>query len=166
MIYNFNGFKPNISKDAFIAESADIIGNVTIEKDCSIWFGAVIRGDMNKIYIGEGTNIQDNCILHISKTENSIEIGKFNIIGHGAILHGCKIGDNSLIGMGSIILDNAEIGDCAIIGAGSLVTQNKKIPSGVLCMGSPAKVIRELTNEEKEKIKLNSQEYISISKNY
>ncbi|AJA47684.1 hexapeptide repeat-containing transferase [Clostridium pasteurianum DSM 525 = ATCC 6013] len=166
MIYNFKEFKPKIAKDTFIAKSADIIGNVTIEKNCSVWFGAVIRGDVNEIYIDEGSNIQDNCVLHISKEGNPIKIGKFTTVGHGAILHGCKIGNNSLIGMGSTILDNSEIGDCTIIGAGSLITQNKKIPGGVLCMGRPAKVIRELTDEEKESIKSNTEEYIELSKIY
>lgn len=166
MIYNFKNYEPKINKNVFVAKSADVIGNVSIEKNCSIWFGVVIRGDMNKITIGEGTNIQDNSILHISKEENPLEIGNFVTVGHGAILHGCKIGNNSLIGMGSTILDNAEIGEFTIVGAGSLITRNKKIPDGVLCMGRPAKVIRNLIEEEKESIKLNAQEYMTISKEY
>ena len=166
MIYDFKTYKPNIHKSVFIAKSADVIGQVSIEKDCSIWFGVVIRGDINRISIGEGTNIQDNSILHVNKEKNPLEIGKFITVGHGAILHGCKIGDHSLVGMGSTILDNAEIGEFTIIGAGSLVTQNKKIPSGVLCIGRPARVIRNLTEEEKESIKLNAEEYIRISKDY
>jgi len=166
MIYNYKTNKPKIHEGVFIANSADIIGDVTIEKDSSIWFGVVIRGDINKITIGEGTNIQDNSTLHISIEENPLEIGKYVTVGHGSILHGCKIGDNSLIGMGSTILDNAEIGEFTLIGAGSLVTENKKIPSGVLCMGRPAKIIRNLTDEEKENIKLNAQEYITLSKEY
>lgn len=166
MIYNFKNYEPKIHESVFVAKSADVVGNVSIEKDCSIWFGVVIRGDMNKIAIGEGTNIQDNSILHISKEESPLEIGNFVTIGHGAILHGCKIGNNSLIGMGSTILDNAEIGEFTIVGAGSLITKNKKIPNGVLCMGRPAKVIRNLTEKERESIKLNAQEYVSISKEY
>lgn len=166
MIYNFKTYKPKIHESVFIANSADIIGDVSIKKDCNILFGAVIRGDVNKIYIDEGTNIQDNSILHVTKNENSLEIGKFVTVGHGSILHGCKIGDHSLIGMGSIVLDNVEIGEYTIVGAGSLITKNKKIPSGVLCMGRPAKVMRELTKEEKEELRLNAQEYIDIIKDY
>ncbi|MDF2502697.1 MULTISPECIES: gamma carbonic anhydrase family protein [Clostridium] len=166
MIYKFKSYRPEIHESAFIAESADIIGNVAIKKNCNVWFGVVIRGDVNKICIDEGTNIQDNSTLHITKGESSLEVGKFVTVGHGSILHGCKIRDHSLIGMGSIILDNAEIGEYTIIGAGSLVTKNKKIPSGVLCMGRPAKVIRELTEEEKEGLRLNAEEYIDIIKDY
>lgn len=166
LIYKFRGSEPKIDSKAFIAKDADIIGEVFIEKECSIWFGAVIRGDVNKIYIGEGSNVQDNCVLHVSQYENQIKIGKHVTVGHGSILHGCKIGDNSLIGMGSTILDNAEIGEGTLIGAGSLVTENKKIPSGVLCMGRPAKVIRNLTEEEKQEIKESAKHYIEISKEY
>jgi carbonic anhydrase/acetyltransferase-like protein (isoleucine patch superfamily) len=164
--YKFCGKEPQVDNSCFIAKSADVIGDVIIEKDCSIWFGAVIRGDVNSIYIGEGSNVQDNSVLHVSEDKNPIEIGKNVTVGHGSILHGCKVGSNSLIGMGSTILDNAQIGEFTLIGAGSLVTENKIIPSGVLCMGRPAKVVRYLTEQEKQGLIESSKEYIKVSKEY
>jgi carbonic anhydrase/acetyltransferase-like protein (isoleucine patch superfamily) len=164
--YKFGGKEPQVDNSCFIAKSADVIGDVFIERDCSIWFGAVIRGDVNRIYIGEGSNVQDNAVLHVSEDKNPIEIGENVTIGHGCILHGCKVGSNSLIGMGSTILDNAQIGEFTLIGAGSLVTENKIIPSGVLCMGRPAKVVRYLTEEEKQGLIESSKEYIKVSKEY
>lgn len=165
MIYKYKGSNPLIDKSAFIAPSADIIGNVTVESNCSIWFGAVLRGDCNPIFIGSGTNIQDNSTVHVGHKE-CVQIGKNVTVGHNAIIHGCKIGDNTLIGMGATILNNAEIGANTIIGAGSLVTSNKKIPSGVLCMGSPAKVIRNLTENELASLKTSAQHYINEAKEY
>lgn len=159
MIINYKDIKPVIDRSVFIAHSADVIGRVTLAEDVSIWYGTVLRGDCNSINIGKGSNIQDNCTVHIGNN-SSVEIGEYVTIGHNAVIHGCKIGNNCLIGMGSIILNDAEIGDETIIGAGSLVTEGKKIPSGVLCMGSPARVIRELTGDEKEKIRNSAFEYI------
>lgn len=170
MILNYKGNKPSISKDAFVAENATIIGSVEIMEDANIWFGTVIRGDVNKIKIGKGTNIQDNSTIHVNvEGENesgSVLIGDNVTIGHNSVIHGCRIGNECLIGMGSIILNDAEIGDNTIIGAGSVVTSNKKIPSGVLCLGAPAKVIRELTKEEIEHIKESAKNYIAWSKEY
>lgn len=165
MVHNFKDKSPVILKKSFIAKSADIIGNVTLKEDSSIWFGAVIRGDCDKILVGKGTNIQDNCTVHCDVNQPT-EIGDYVTIGHNSVIHGCKIRDNVLIGMGAIILNGAEIGENTIIGAGSLVTQGKKIPSGVLCMGSPAKVIRELTEEEVKAIKDSAVHYIHSSKEY
>ncbi|NEZ47523.1 gamma carbonic anhydrase family protein [Clostridium niameyense] len=167
MIYKIRGIYPKIHKTAFVAQSADIVGDVILEELSNVWFGAVLRGDTNTIKVGKKSNIQDNCVLHSDKEdEYVIDIGENVTVGHGAILHGCKIGNNCLIGMGSIILNGVEIGENTIIGAGSLVTSNKKIPSGVLCMGSPAKVIRELTEEEKKAIIEDSKEYLDLSKNF
>lgn len=165
MIRNFKDNVPKIHESCFIADSADIIGKVNIEEKCSIWFGAVLRGDCNSIHIGKGTNIQDNCTVHVGLNV-SVEVGEYVTVGHNAIVHGCKIGDNCLIGMGAIILNGAEIGSDTIIGAGSLVTSGKKIPSGVLCIGSPAKVVRELTEEEKKNISVSSMHYIEEAKEY
>jgi carbonic anhydrase/acetyltransferase-like protein (isoleucine patch superfamily) len=159
MIHNYKNNTPNIHESCFVAESADIIGKVTLKENCSIWFGAVLRGDCNSIHIGKCSNIQDNCTVHVGHKEK-VEIGEYVTVGHNAIIHGCKIGSHTLIGMGATILNNAEIGEGTIIGAGSLVTSNKKIPSNVLCMGSPAKVIRELTEEEKEYIKKAAEFYL------
>lgn len=165
MIGNYKGHVPKIHESCFVAESADIIGKVTLEEDCSIWFGAVIRGDCNSIEIGKGSNIQDNCTVHVGHNE-AVKIGEYVTVGHNAIIHGCTIGSNTLIGMGAIILNNAEIGEGTIIGAGSLVTENKKIPSGVLCMGSPAKVVRELTEDEKKRIRESAKFYLEEMKEY
>jgi carbonic anhydrase/acetyltransferase-like protein (isoleucine patch superfamily) len=166
LIRAFEGKYPSIHKKSFIADSADIIGEVTIEEEANIWYGAVLRGDVNYISIGRGSNIQDNCTVHTSPRNFPAVIGQYVTIGHNAIIHGCVIGDNCLIGMGSIILDGAEIGEGTIIGAGSIVSQGKKIPSGVLCLGSPARVIRELTVEEKQKIKETAKSYISLYNKY
>ncbi|MFL0197546.1 gamma carbonic anhydrase family protein [Clostridium sp. WILCCON 0269] len=166
MIIKFKYYSPELDRSCFIADNAQIIGKVKLCEDANIWFGAVLRGDLNHIYVGKGSNVQDNCTIHTSKDDNPTEIGEYVTIGHNSIIHGGKIGDYSLIGMGSIILDNAEIGSETIIGAGSLVTKNKKIPSGVLCMGSPAKVIRELTSEEKKFLRQSAEEYIRQAKSY
>lgn len=166
MIINFKNMKPNISEGCFIAESAQVIGDLTLGKNSSIWFGAVVRADVNKIFIGNGTNIQDNSTIHVNRSGPMVEIGDNVTIGHNVVLHGCKIQNNCLIGMGAIILDGAQIGENTIIGAGSLVTSNKIIPSGVLCMGSPARVIRNLTESEITANKNNAIHYVNLSKEY
>ena len=166
MLHKFKGILPQIHKSCYVAKSAEIIGDTILEQDASVWFGAVVRADDNKIYIGKGSNIQDNCILHSNVNDGKIIIGENVTVGHGAILHGCKINNNSLIGMGAIILDGAQIGENTIIGAGSLVTSNKNIPGGVLCMGSPAKVIRKLTEEEINYINESAEHYINIISEY
>ncbi|NMM62887.1 gamma carbonic anhydrase family protein [Clostridium sp. P21] len=165
MIIKYKNINPKIDENAFMAHSADIIGKVTLEKDVSIWFGAVLRGDCNSIYIGKGSNIQDNCTVHVGH-DSSVEVGEYVTVGHNAVIHGCKINDYCLIGMGSTIMNDAEIGTGTIIGAGSLVTEGKKIPSGVLCMGSPARVVRELTEKEREYIINSAHSYIEESRDY
>ncbi len=147
MIHKFGEYAPIIHDSCLITDSAEVIGEVFIEEKVSVWFNAVIRADDNKIFIGKGSNIQDNCTLHTGVMDD-IYIGENVTVGHGAIVHGCKINNNCIIGMGAIILDGAEIGENTIIGAGSVVTSNKVIPSGVLCIGSPAKVVRELTEDD------------------
>ena len=156
---------PDISESAFIAPGAQVIGNVKIGKKASVWHNAVIRGDVAKIKIGRDSNVQDCCVLHCA---NGIElvIGKGVTIGHGAILHSCEIGDNSLIGMGAIILDEVKIGNNCLIGAGALVPPRTVIPDGSLVIGSPAKIKRELSAEEIENIKKNTEEYVEIAKEY
>ncbi|GLC29110.1 gamma carbonic anhydrase family protein [Clostridium omnivorum] len=165
MIYNFEDKRPEISESAFIAESADVIGEVFIGEQCGIWFGTVIRADGKSITVGNGTNIQDNCTVHIS-SEYPTVIGEYVTIGHGAIVHACKVGSYSLIGMGAIVLDGAEVGDYSIIGAGSVVTYRTKIPSGVLALGTPARVVRELSEEEKLSLKQSSEKYIELAEKY
>lgn len=166
MFVTFDGKRPEISRNVFIAENASIIGDVRINEDANIWFGAVIRADGNYVEIGKGTNIQDNCVIHINPNGGPTDIGDYVTVGHGAIIHGAKIGNCSLIGMGAIILDGAEIGNNTILGAGSLVPQGKKIEEGVLCLGSPVKVIRRLSQEEIEKLKASAENYIALAEKY
>lgn len=162
MIKELKDRKTNINKSAFIAENSMVVGDVTIGENSSVWYSAVIRGDLEKIVIGDNTNIQENSTVHNDKGF-PVNIGHNVTIGHNCIIHGCTINNNSLIGMGSIILNGAKIGVNTIIGAGSLVTQNKEIPSGVLCMGSPAKVIRKLTEEEIKSLKDSADHYRKLS---
>jgi len=165
MIKSVKGKTPMIEESCFIAENATVVGDVTIGAGANIWYGAVIRSDLDTTIIGKNTNIQENSTLHddygVSNT-----IGDNVTIGHNCIIHGCTVGNNVLIGMGSIVLNGAEIGENTIVGAGSLVTQNKKIPSGVLCMGSPAKVVRELTAEEIESIKISAIHYAELGQEH
>lgn len=165
MIKAYEGIEPKIDESAFIAESADIVGKVNIEKNANIWYGTVLRADDNYITVGENTNIQDGSVVHISEGYPTI-IGKNVTIGHKSIIHGCEIGDNTLIGMGSIVLDGAKVGEFTLLGAGSLVPPGKEIPSGVLAMGSPAKVIRELSEEEKENLTKSAIKYVKLANNH
>ena len=165
MIKEYKGIEPKIDETAFIAESADVVGQVTIERNANIWYGSVLRGDDNYITVGENTNIQDGSIVHISEKFPTI-IGNNVTVGHKSIIHGCEIGDNTLIGMGSIVLDGAKVGESTLLGAGSLVPPGKEIPSGVLAMGSPAKVIRELSNEEKENLTNSALKYVKLANNH
>lgn len=165
MVKDYQGIKPNIDKTVFIAESADIIGKVNIEKNANIWYNTVIRADEQSITIGENTNIQDGCVVHVGNDIPTV-IGKNVTIGHKALIHGCTIGNNTLIGMGSIVLDGAKVGEYTLLGAGSLVPPGKEIPSGVLAMGSPAKVIRELSDIEKENLVKSALKYIETANNH
>lgn len=163
MIKNFLEYKPKIDDTALIADSAEIIGRVTIMKNVNVWYGTVIRGDEDEIYIGENTNIQDNCTIHITKGHPCI-IGKNCTIGHNAIIHSSKIGNNVLIGMGAIILDDAVIEDNCLIGAGSIVTGSKIIKKGYMAFGSPAKLIRKLSSSDIENLELSYMHYIELAK--
>ena len=146
----------------YIAESAVIKGDVKIGDDSSVWHTAVIRGDLAPVEIGRGSNIQEMCVLHVD-TDYGVKIGDGVTIGHGAVIHGCTIGDNTLVGMGAIILNGAEIGSNCIIGAGALVTGGTQIPDGSMALGSPAKVKRELTEDEKKSNAANAAEYIKLA---
>ena len=169
----FDGKSPDIDKSAFIAPSADIIGEVTIGKDSSVWFGCVVRGDIHKIEIGARTNIQDLSMLHVThftkedrSDGNPTIIGDDVTIGHRVMLHGCEIQNACLIGMSATILDGAVIGEESIVGAGSLVTKNKKFPPCSLIMGSPAKRIRELSDEEVTTLYKSAQNYVDYKNRY
>ena len=165
MIKEFCGKYPNINDNAYISESVDIIGDVLIGENVNIWFGARLRADINRIVVGKNSNIQENSVVHIDTDYETI-IGKNVTIGHGAIIHGCNIDDNVLVGMGSIILNGAKIGKNTIIGAGSLITQGKSFEEGVLVLGNPAKVIRKLTDEEIDSIQKSANNYVALSKKY
>ncbi len=151
--------QPTIDPEAFIAEGAVVRGDVRIERNASIWYNAVLRGDVDSIAVGEGSNIQDGCVVHVDRG-CPVRIGRNVTVGHGAIVHGCTIGDGTLIGMGAIILNGAVIGEGCIVGAGALVTQGKHIPAGTLVVGSPARTVRAVTPEEREHNLANAQLYV------
>lgn len=150
---------PTLGKDVYIATGAVVVGDVTIGDHSSVWYNAVVRGDINKIVIGHHTNIQDNAVLHLADEFPCI-LGNYVTVGHSAIVHACKVGDECLIGMGAIILDGAEIGEQCLIGARSLVTQYMKVPPGSLVLGSPGKVVKTLTPEERADLKYWATKYV------
>lgn len=149
MLQSFEGHDPRVHPTAWVHDGAWVIGDVTLDAGVSIWPTAVLRGDMNPIHIGEDTNIQDGAILHTTDNLSTTVVGKRVTVGHRAILHGCRIGDGCLIGMGAIVLDNAEIGPGCLIGAGALVTQRVVVPPGSLVLGSPARVVRPVNDKER-----------------
>lgn len=165
MILKFKEFYPEIHPTAWIAPSADLIGNIDIGEDSSVWFGCVIRSDVNEVKIGKRTNIQDLSCIHTDTNTKTI-LGDNVTIGHKVMLHGCKIGDNCLIGMSATILDDAEIGEGSIVGANSLVTSGKKFPPRSLIMGSPAKVVKELSEEEVQKLIDHAGHYVEYKNEY
>lgn len=155
----------NIDKETWVAPSADLIGSVTLSADVSIWWQAVLRADNEPITIGARSNIQDGCVLH-TDPGYPVVIGENVSIGHMCMLHGCKIGDSSLIGIGSIVLNGAQIGRNCLIGANTLITEGKKIPDNSLVMGSPGKVIREISYEQNEMIDKNAESYVNRWRRY
>ena len=161
----YKGIIPKIHENVFLANGTYIIGDVTIGSHSSIWFNTVIRGDVNLITIGEYTNIQDNSTIHVVRDHPSV-IENYVTVGHGAIIHACHIASNCLIGMGAIILSYAEIGENCIIGAGALVTQHKKIPPNSLVMGAPGRVVRTVTKDEIEAIRISGLNYYEESQKY
>jgi len=163
MIYK--NIKPNISKEAYILDSAQVMGDVSIAKNASVWFNATVRGDMAKIEIGEGTNIQDNAVVH-TDTDKPTKIGKFVTVGHSAIIHAATVCDFCLIGMGSVILNGATIEEGAMVAAGCVVPPGKTVPKNSLALGNPMKVIRELKPTELKRNLSNANTYISLAKDY
>ena len=162
MFYNLEDKKVKSLGNNWSAPNASIIGDVTLEKNTSIWFNATLRGDVENIYVGEGSNIQDGSVLH-TDPGYPLKIGKDVTIGHLVMLHGCIVGDNSLIGIGAVILNGAKIGKNCIIGANALVTENKKIPDNSLVIGAPGKIVRQVTDEE---IKLITENAIHYQENW
>ncbi|WP_438483242.1 gamma carbonic anhydrase family protein [Oleiharenicola lentus] len=154
--------KPEISKALFIARNATVLGDVTLGPKSSVWYGSVLRGDINSIEIGEGTNIQDLAMVHLAD-DYGVKIGNYCTIGHRAIVHACEIGDECLIGMGATILDGAKIGDQCIVGANALVTQRFVAPAGSMILGSPAKVVRSLTEAERKSLRGWAEKYVSVA---
>ena len=148
MIVTINKISPTIPEDCFVAENATIVGNVVLGNDCSIWFNAVIRGDVNSITIGNKVNIQDGAVIHCTYQKHATIIGNNVSIGHNAIVHGCVIEDNVLVGMGSIIMDNCHIGTNSIIAAGAVVVQNTVVPSGSIYAGVPAKWVKDIDKSD------------------
>ena len=165
MFYDLEDKKPKNSGENWVAPNATIIGDVTLEKNSSVWFNSVIRGDNENIHVGEGSNVQDGSVLH-TDPGCPLRIGKDVTIGHIVMLHGCTIGDNSLIGIGAVILNNAKIGKNCIIGAKALITENKVIPDNSLVVGAPGRVVRKLTDEEIGKIAENAKHYQDNWKRY
>jgi carbonic anhydrase/acetyltransferase-like protein (isoleucine patch superfamily) len=158
----FGGVTPKIDSSAFVAEGACIIGNVELARDTSVWFNAVLRGDINAIRIGERSNIQDGCIFHVTN-ELAVEIGRDVTVGHGAIVHGCRIDDGALIGMGAVVLDRAHVGTQALVAAGAVVREGFEVPPGTLVGGVPAKVLRALTDAEKSALLESAAHYMDYA---
>ena len=166
MIKLFEGKQPQLGRNVYVSENAIVIGDVTLGDEVNIWFGAVLRGDMHYIKIGNRTNIQDNSVVHVTTKVSPTNIGSGVTVGHGAIIHGCTIEDDCLIGMGAILMDDAVIGAGSLIGAGALIPPNMKIPKNSLVVGSPGKVIRQIKEVEREMILERPQEYIDLASIY
>lgn len=164
-IYQLDDAQPDIAASAWVADSAEVIGKVTLGEDCSVWFGVVIRGDTSTICIGKGSNIQDNSVLHADEGMPLL-IGEGVTVGHQVMLHGCTVGNYSLIGIGAIVLNGAKIGNHCLVGAGALVTEGKAFPDGSMIIGSPAKAVRMLSPEQIEGLKMSAQHYINNANYY
>lgn len=165
MVHTIKGHSPKIHESVFVAWNAEITGQVSIEEDASVWFSASIRGDMNSVSIGKGSNIQDNVVVHTDSVRGAV-IGDNVTVGHGAILHSCTIGNNTTVGMGAIVLDGAKVGANSMVAAGSVVPPGKEFPDGSMIMGSPAKVAREMKPEEIEAFAKNCKGYVEMAKTY
>jgi len=166
MLYSIGSRKPVSSDDAyFVAPNAAVIGEVHLGRNVSIWFSATVRGDTNTIEIGDDTNVQDNAVIHVDGDAPAI-LGKAVTVGHAAVVHGCTVGDGSLIGIGSTILSHARIGEYCIVGAGALVTERKEFPARSLIIGAPAKRVRDVTDEEVDMLKQSAAHYAALGRRY
>ena len=164
-IYELDGIVPQISDSAWVADSAQVMGQVALAEDVSVWFGVVIRGDTDSIQIGKRTNIQDLSVLH-ADVGMPLTIGDDVTVGHKVMLHGCTVGDGSLIGIGAIVLNGAKIGKGCLVGAGSLVTEGKEFPDGSMIMGSPAKVVRQLSPEQLQGLQNSAEHYVDNARRF
>jgi len=165
MITRFNGITPQIPSSTYVAHSADVVGNVVLGNDVSVWHNSVIRGDFNSIVVEDSSNIQDNSVLHVDSNE-PLHIGTNTTIGHGCIIHGCTIGNSCLIGMGSLIMNRAMIGSNCIIGAGTLITQDTKIPDNSIVLGRPGKISKQILQSDLEYINSNAKAYVALKNKY
>ena len=163
--YELNGVRPQIAESAWVADSARVMGNVRMAEDSSVWFGAVLRGDNELIVIGRGSNVQDGSVLH-TDLGKPLSIGENVTIGHMVMLHGCTIGDESLIGIGAVVLNGARIGRNCLVGAGSLVTEGKEFPDGSMILGSPARVVRQLSPEQIEGLRTSARHYMENARRF
>ncbi|WP_066254103.1 gamma carbonic anhydrase family protein [Hydrogenophaga flava] len=164
-IYELDGTRPQVADSAWVAENAQVIGDVQLAPGSSVWFGATLRGDTEPIVVGEGSNIQDGSVLHTDKNL-PLTIGRHVTVGHQVMLHGCTIGDESLIGIGAIVLNGAKIGRNCLVGAGALVTEGKEFPDGSMIIGSPAKAMRQLTPEQIEGLRRSALHYMENAERY
>jgi carbonic anhydrase/acetyltransferase-like protein (isoleucine patch superfamily) len=164
-IYELDGRRPEVAESAWVADSAQVMGDVALGEGVSVWFGAIARGDSDRIVVGAGSNIQDGCVLH-ADDGLPLVIGERVTVGHQVMLHGCTIGDESLIGIGATVLNRARIGKHCLVGAGSLVTEGKEFPDGSMIMGSPARVVRQLTPEQIEGLRKSAQHYMDNAQWY
>ena len=164
-IYELDGVAPQVHATAWVADSAQVMGRVTLGEDASVWFGTVVRGDTDSITIGAGSNVQDASVLH-ADFGKPLVIGERVTVGHQVMLHGCTIGDESLIGIGAVVLNGARIGKNCLVGAGALVTEGKEFPDGSMILGSPAKAVRQLTPEQIEGLRLSAQHYVDNARRF
>ena len=164
-IYELDTIAPRLADSAWVADSAQVMGNVELGEDASVWFGAVIRGDTEVIRIGQRSNIQDGSVLH-ADIGKPLTIGDDVTVGHKVMLHGCTIGDGSLVGIGAVVLNGARIGKGCIVGAGSLVTEGKEFPDGSMILGSPAKVVRTLTPEQQQGLVMSAVHYVDNARRF
>jgi carbonic anhydrase/acetyltransferase-like protein (isoleucine patch superfamily) len=164
-LYELDGLTPQLADTAWVADSAQVMGNVTLAADSSVWFGVTVRGDTETIAIGQGSNIQDGSVLH-ADVGMPLVVGENVTVGHKVMLHGCTIGDESLIGIGAIVLNGAKIGKNCLVGAGSLVTEGKAFPDGSMIMGSPAKAVRQLTPEQMEGLRMSARHYVDNAQRF
>lgn len=164
-IYQLDDIAPSIAPSAWVADNAQVIGNVTLGENSSVWFGAVVRGDTESITVGKGSNIQDGSVLH-ADLGMPLLIGENVTVGHQVMLHGCTIGDNTLIGIQAVVLNGAKIGKNSLVGAGSLVTEGKEFPDGSMIFGSPAKAVRQLSLEQIEGLKMSARHYVDNASRY
>lgn len=164
-IFELDGTLPRLADSAWVADSAQLMGNVELADDSSVWFGVVIRGDTEVIRIGRGSNIQDLSVLH-ADIGMPLTVGEDVTVGHRAVLHGCTIGDGSLIGIGAVVLNGAKIGKGCLVGAGSLVTEGKEFPDGAMIMGCPARMVRQLTPERIEGLRRSAQGYVENARRF